>query len=393
MNNLADLISDLHHRRLRYQKSFDTRRYISAWLEDEVLPESSSEIAKSLVVILRTNGCLWARNKLLKKPSSEKTLDTQKSQIYKKNHRISNASSIPVGGCTMCGYINDCTAETKNVQTSDLIHQFTSALERFKDKEFTMVKIFTSGSFFDNDEVPVEARMNIVGLLNKKNIEHLIIESRPEFINSKILNEMSSSFNGRLQIAIGLESCNNNILTHSINKGFLFEDYSAAAELCKDHRLLAKIYLLLKPPFISERDAIFDVVKSIEILVENEITDVISINPVNIQKFTVVEYLFKHNDYRPPWLWSVVKVLELGFRIISDKRTNKIIRLLSSPTGGGTSRGAHNCYNCDKLVMDRIHKFSMNNDPKVFYDLECNCKEKWSDILKLENMMKSRINI
>ncbi len=390
MNNLTDLIAELNMRRRKYKRSFPTGDYISAWLEDEVLIDrSSAKPIKALVVILRTNGCSWARNLQMKHPRTDDLQNNLKTDI-KKKIQIQNSSKAPIGGCTMCGYINDCAAEPHLIQAKDLIHQFMSALARFEDKEFKMVKIFTSGSFFDNGEVTLEAREKIVRTLNERNIKNLIIESRPEFINAKILDEMTSGFNGRLQIAIGLESCNDDILKYCINKGFYFEDYRAAVELSKDYGLSIKTYLLLKPPLLSERDAIFDVVNSIRTLAKNDMTDVISINPVNIQKFTVVEHLYTRLDYRPPWLWSVIKALVLGHKIIST--SNKNIRLLSSPTGGGTNRGAHNCFGCDKLVLDKISKFSMDNDTGVFHDLECNCKDNWLDVLILENVIKSKLN-
>ena len=74
---------------------------------------------------------------------------------------------------------------------------------------------------------------------------------------------------------------------------FLYYHFQAAAQLVQRSGFSIKTYLLLKPPFLNEHDAIVDVLKSIKVLNQNSLTDCISINPVIIQKFTLVEYLFE----------------------------------------------------------------------------------------------------
>jgi radical SAM enzyme (TIGR01210 family) len=149
-----------------------------------------------------------------------------------------------------------------------------------------------------------------------------------------------------------------------------------------------KTYLLLKPPFLTERDAISDVVDSIKKLKQSGFTDSISINPVNIQKFTLIEYLFDRKDYRPPWLWSVIRVLENGHEILDGSK----IRLLSAPTGGGHRNGAHNCGKCDTSCLEAINDYSLNNDPGIFKDISCSCYELWLDLIDLENAARTRLD-
>jgi radical SAM enzyme (TIGR01210 family) len=36
----------------------------------------------------------------------------------------------------------------------------------------------------------------------------------------------------------------------------------------------------------------------------------VSMNPTNVQSYTMVEQLYFDGGYRPPWLWSVCAVLE-----------------------------------------------------------------------------------
>jgi radical SAM enzyme (TIGR01210 family) len=312
----------------------DPRKYVSSWVEKDVF---DSEVVDAYVMILRTRGCAWALS----------------------------------SGCSMCGYINDATQ--KSVDEDDLIYQFSEAMNRFSNER--IVKIYTSGSFFDEGELPRNISDRILNELSEKT-EKIIVETRPEFVK-----EENIKWHKNLEVAIGLESACDFVLKHSINKGFLVEDYIKAANILKTLNIPLKTYLLIKPPFLTEYEAISDAVSSAKAVASH--SQSISFNPVNIQKFTMVERLWKNREYRPPWLWSVVEVL---------KKTSEIpnVRLISSPTAGGTKKGAHNCGKCDKDVLLGIDKFSMTQDKSFLDELNCDCKEDWQDILSTQYFAKTQ---
>ena len=362
--NLNVLLANLKSRRMKYQKRKSSKQYISAWLEDELLfdrPDHGK--IKALVIVLRTKGCSWANGTL--KPG------------------WNGAQS----GCTMCGYINDCLLKGQSVSNEDIVYQFKSALEKFNNEKFELIKIFTSGSFMDDSEVPPESQADIIKIVNELNVNNLLVETRPEFVTDDKLNEFQKLFAGKLQIALGLESSNDKILKYSINKGFKFLDYINAVKIIQNFNIFIKTYLLLKPPFLTEHDAIIDVINSIQVLSSNELSNTISINPINIQNFTIVEYLYHRNEYRPPWLWSVVEVLKEGKKIINE--SGNAIRLMSQPTAAGHSRGAHNCFKCNNTVIQALKEFSLVNDINIFTKLSCDCMAQWRDLLELENIAKS----
>ena len=58
---------------------------------------------------------------------------------------------------------------------------------------------------------------------------------------------------------------------------------------------------------MSEGDALNHGVKWILDVAEK--SDEISVNPMNIQNGTVIDRLFRNNEYRPPWLWSLVELI------------------------------------------------------------------------------------
>jgi hypothetical protein len=135
-----------------------------------------------------------------------------------------------------------------------------------------------------------------------------------------------------------------------------------------------KAYLLLKPPFISEGEAINDILRSIETLNNEGLADIVSLNLMNVQSSTYVEFLWWRNLYRPPWLWSAVEILK------SSK-----LRIISDPVAGGKKRGPHNCGKCDKNVVEAIRSFSLTQDRKLL-QVECECKSEWVDYISVERV-------
>ena len=82
------------------------------------------------------------------------------------------------------------------------------------------------------------------------------------------------------ELAFGLETSSDRIRRDSINKGFTFEDFIRAAETARKNGATVKAYLMLKPLFLSERQAIEDIVRSIDDAALY--ADTISINLCNV---------------------------------------------------------------------------------------------------------------
>lgn len=263
--------------------------------------------------------------------------------------------------CYMCGY----WSESRAVSDTILRQELDQVIEKIGDAR--ILKIFTSGSFLDEREVPAELRRYLVDQIKERGVKKLIIESRPEFIDRKKLED----FRGiELEVGIGLETADDSIREQCINKGFNFLDFIKSSEIIRGEGFRVKCYLLLKPPFLSEGEAIEDLVKSAEKV--KDYVDVISVNLMNIQKATLVEKLWERGLYRPPWLWSAVEALK-----------NIRTEVICDPVAGGKIRGPHNCGRCDKDVVSAIRLFSLTQEKNVL-DIECECKKIWLKALELE---------
>ncbi len=342
---LSEKIKNLRKKALKKRKDQDLDEPISFWIKEDRL---INEIGKEFTIILRSKGCNWALGES--------------------------------GGCSMCGYVQD--SSSKYVQPEQLINQFDYAFQRRleeirNDNNNYIIKIFNSGSFFDDNEIMPNIRTHIYKKINEvKNIKEIVVESRLEYINRDILSDMNTHMNDKyIEIGIGLETTNDYIRNNYINKGFLFEQFKEALKLCKEYDIGVKAYLLFKPPFLSEQAAIDDCSMSIQTLLPLGVNS-ISINPVNIQKGSLIENLWYQKRYRPPWFYSLFKCLK---KVL--KQDFKKTRILCDPSGSGTNRGIHNCHKreCNESMKSSLREFILNQDVKKLkkIEFECDCKLKY----------------
>jgi radical SAM enzyme (TIGR01210 family) len=302
-------------------------RLVNRWTEAEAL---AGERVPAYVLILRTRGCYWADLK----------------------------------GCSMCGYAKDTLGRSATAE--ELARQLAEALAEYRGQPY--VKIYTSGSFLDDREVDPASREAIARAFAGR-ARRLLFETLPEFVTEAGIGAIRSAFGGEVEVALGLESTQPEVLGRLINKGESPEAYLAAADRVRALGAKSKGYLLLKPPYLTEEESVADVLRSIERAQPH--FDTLSVNPVHIQNGTVVEWMFHRRRYRPPWLWSVVRVLAEGAPSARGSR------LVSFPTAGGLPRGPHNCGQCDRRVLAAIEEASLAQRFEGLGGLECDCRARY----------------
>lgn len=309
-------------------------RYVNQWTEAEAI---GAERVTAYVLILRTRGCYWA----------------------------------DVKGCSMCGYARDTLG--RSATPGELERQLTAALHRYRDEPY--VKIYTSGSFLDDREVDPSSRERIAQAFRGR-ARRLLIETLPEFVTDETVPPLRDAFGGELEVAQGLESANPEVLARLVNKGSTPAEYFAAADRLRGFAVHPKGYLLLKPPYLTEGEAVRDVVESVARAAPH--FDALSINPVHIQGGTVVEWLYRRGRYRPPWLWSLREAVTRG------ARARGTARLVTFPTAGGQPRGPHNCGRCDAAFLAALENASLDQRFDGLDGLDCTCRATWAADRELE---------
>ena len=334
----------------RRQASWDASRPATVYTTPEMLPDGTP--CSAATVILRTKGCHWWWS----------------------------------SGCTFCGYFNDTRDD---VTEEDLHAQWdwsATKLNGFADVK--MVKVYTSGSLLEDREIPVGFQERVLRECAEQGL-HLIVESRTEQLTEEKL-AWATSFNDDFTVAIGLEAYDDEVLRFHVNKGFSVRSYDRAVANLKQAGLRVKAYLMFKPPFMSEADALDHIVDWIAAIAED--ADEISINPMNIQGGTVIDRLHRARQYRPPWLWSLVEMIRRAHPIVHPEGgvngdADQISRLIVHPTAGGRVRGSHNCGTCDADVVAAIERYAVSGDLLEFDGLSCECETRWAADLDLERAL------
>ena len=297
---------------------------VATWTEREVLDGAEVEAG---VAILRTRGCYWSIRE----------------------------------GCAMCGYFNDTVPG--GVSTEALLAQWAQVMRHLDGKRYA--KIYTSGSFLDPTEVPLDFAAQAMAEMHAAGVEKVLVESLPEFVHARHMDYDAAP---ALEVAIGLESATPLVLDKCVNKRLKWDGFTRSCANARDAGASVKAYVLLKPPFLNEAQAIDDAVASVERAATH--VDKVSINPVNVQRHTVVERLWKRGEWSAPWLWSVAEVL---------RRTADCgVRVYSDPTGGGTQRGAHNCGTCDRTLLDGLTAHRLGGGMPA---AACDCRGRWKALL------------
>ncbi len=319
---------------VRIRESWDATEPAVFYTTPELLPDGTPCTAATL--IFRTKGCVW---------------------WWK-------------SGCTFCGYFNDVRDD---VTLDDVMAQWEHCKRELNDFEgIDMVKVYTSGTFFEDRENPPEWQDAILRETHEKGL-HLIVEARAEMCTPEKMEWVAERHPGCM-VAIGLEAYDDEVLKFHCNKGFSTKQWHRAIETLRANDLGVKTYLLFKPPFMSEGDALNHCVEWIRAIAH--LSDEVSVNPMNIQRRTIVDRLFRNREYRPPWLWSLVDMIERVHPVDG--------RLIVHPTAAGKIRGAHNCGKCDREVAAAIERYSVSLDLAEFSGLDCECRKRWRREVELD---------
>lgn len=304
---------------------------------------------KRAIVILRGCGCEWAREEN--------------------------------GGCTMCGHLSGSSRGTK-ISEEKLKKQFNDSMAKFDFSKYPMLCLYNGGSFLNEKEISKELRQYIFKKISEiADIKTLIIESRASHVTDEVLDEIESFLpNTVVEIGIGLESSNDIVRNVILNKGTDLEEYEKVSCKFKNRKTKFLTYVLIKAPFLTEKEAIDDAIKTIEFAHKIGV-DVISLEPVSVQDQTFVDHLSRLGYYRSPWIWSVFEIV---------KRTHHLGILFR--IGGFEffpipKQYTSNCEECNEEMILKIQEFNKLNDINILKDLECKggCDKKWRKELEKVN--------
>lgn len=277
------------------------------------------------------------------------------------------------GGCYMCNFK---AATDKYTFGRQLPGFFFTGLYRFghllvKNQKPNSLIIFNGGSFLNDEEITLATQEALFNLVSRNNsIEKVIVESRPEYINDKNIRLLKKLLSKKeLVIAIGLETKSESIRNKSINKGFSLKQFENAVETIKNNRAQLLTYVLLKPLFLTEKEAIDEAIKTIRYAFSIGSVEV-DLEASSVIKGTKVETFYDKAEFRPPWLWSIIEVVnrthDLGHLHIGGFEDN--------PPPKATP---FNCTECSSQFPKLAKDFNKTQDFNLFKAFQCQCKNQW----------------
>ncbi|TMP81612.1 hypothetical protein CWB73_06905 [Pseudoalteromonas phenolica] len=237
---------------------------------------------------------------------------------------------------------------------------------------FDKLAIFNGGSFFPDSELPNDFQHFVYNDVAKRShIRQLMVEVYPSFISERKLVEAKTMLGDTdLMIGVGFEShddqVRNSMLRKRINKD-LFEE---KVRLMQKLGIQVFIYAFLKAPELTEKQAIDETLTTLQYL-HNLGVDEIALSCAFVPPGTNLETLYNKGEFRPPWLWSILKILEVA-------------RQKGWPLSIGEFEDTpppvaipNNCNNCDSDINTLIDHHRLNGFIPQNHQIACDCKSIW----------------
>ena len=288
------------------------------------------------------------------------------------------AHATATGGCTFCGFYN-ATNFGEKISDQDYLLQIKNVIEAktiiFSD--YPIICLYNDGSMLNETEISFDALVEILKMLESQDsVRKIVIESRVEDITEDKLSKIKQITQKKIEIAVGFESANETIRDLCINKNFSKEYFEKMRQLCASMEINMVPLLIIKPPYLTELEAIHDYVESLVYLEQFQF-ERIDMELPTIEKDTLVYELWQRNMYRPLWFWSVIKILRL-----SQKASLKTPLYISPPNYSVPSEvKTANCDRCDDQIYQAIEQFNRQGDVTIFDAIECSCQTTWQEQL------------
>jgi len=254
--------------------------------------------------------------------------------------------------CLMCDLWKNTT--DKSAEPGNIPAQIKYALEQMPG-DIRNIKLYNSGSFFDNKAIPKEDYREIAGLL--AGMKTVIVESHPFFIGENCL-EFDEMLIPELDVAIGLETVCPDV-TSILNKRMTAEDFSVSVKFLRANAINARAFILLKPPLLDENEGIYWAEESLRYAFGCGV-ECCTIIPVRAGN-GAMEELQDKGLFTPPDIKSLERVLEYGIglkagRVFADTWDLKLF-----------SR----CHKCFDQRIARIN--NMNLYQSLYPETGCDC--------------------
>jgi radical SAM enzyme (TIGR01210 family) len=217
------------------------------------------------------------------------------------------------------------------------------------------IKLYNSGSFFDESAIPEEDYPQIAELVN--GFETVIVESHARLIGDKCLR-FRDMLKPELEVAIGLETANPAIL-RQLNKRMTLLDFEESVQFLTRHQIRSRAFILFPLPFLTESENLYWAKHSIDFAFKAGVSTCVVI-PTRAGN-GAMDLLMKNGDFRLPEITALEKILEYGIGLNAGNVFVDVWDLDKLP-------------GCEKCKHKRIGRIDlMNLCQKIGAKTECDC--------------------
>jgi archaeosine synthase beta-subunit len=302
-------------------------------------------------------------------------------RIYRRKKIILAAPGCTAATCTMCPIPNEAFYGLNlKLTPEDFVQQFYAAFSDGPINSYQLISVYNSGNWFASREIPPLARQRIYQAVACSQAEGMMVESLPQFITPQLMEEARTYLgNKRLIVAIGLQSANDTVRNVCVNTTCSSQQFEYASRLLWRYGYTARVYLMVKPPFLTEQEAIDDAVASISYVAELGYEDV-SLCPTRIAPYTVAAELARRNLYTAPSLWTIVDILKNAHMICK-------IRVTCLDLDGIDSRTVYprSCPSCTSTLLNFLRAYNTHHDLSAIDTLNCSCREEYRAEIGCQN--------
>jgi hypothetical protein len=271
----------------------------------------------------------------------------------------------------MCGHL---AGTNRGVIHSPQVYvrQFEDELLQYDDMDVEVVSVYNSGSMLNPHEIPPDALFGICRKISDMaKFRKVVFETRPEFVKPEYISEIKKCLGAgiTLTLAMGLETADDTIRELCINKGCTTSEIGQAVETA--HRFgETQLYVLYGIPFLTESEAVEDTVAALK-KAKSLNADEIHIEPMTIQRHTIMEALSDMGLYRLPSLYGLFYILH---RTVPTVRPY-ISPFMHMPLPLKIPRGCDAC--TDTLLHILFKKYNVERSARNLDYPECSCIGQW----------------
>jgi len=215
--------------------------------------------------------------------------------------------------CLMCDLWRHTLEETVPVGAiPEQLERALAADQVEHPRRAQWLKLYNAGSFFDSQAIPAADWPKLA--LKAQSFQRLVVECHPKLIREdRILPFHRLLGSGtRLELALGLETAHPEVLER-LNKGIDREVFQRSAHWIRHHDMDLRVFVLVKPPFLNESEALEWACRSIDFAFDCG-ANTISLIPTRSGN-GALESLATRGEFAPPRPETLESALAYGIQL------------------------------------------------------------------------------